>query len=167
MRYFSPMDEWTLRDATLDDEGALLSLHRALHVEHRDAIAPEAERSLHEGEAFERALSEDLHAMLREPSHHVLVGEARGDLLGYVTGQSIGTEARGAEARGVVGDWYVVPRHRSRGLGRALMEAMATRLARDGCRLLESSTLPANDRARRLHRLLGFEEAQIRYRKRL
>ncbi|MFW6051257.1 MAG: N-acetyltransferase family protein [Myxococcota bacterium] len=154
-----------IRVAGWHDEGALLALHRDLHVRHRDAVVPPGQRELHAFRGFEDLLAQDLRAMLDAPAVHLLVAEEGGRIIGYATGKRVVERHRARSPKGVVGDWYVVPEARGRGVGRALLRALIERFRAEGCRMVESSTLPGNLKGRRLHELLGFHEVEVRYRK--
>lgn len=77
-----------------------------------------------------------LEVTLREP-----LGDSALPLVGYIEG------------------WYVAPKLRRRGVGRALMIAAQRWTARQGITDLSSCTEIGNLRSIRVHRKLGFEES--------
>ena len=62
---------------------------------------------------------------------------------------------------GYLEGWYVEPAHRRRGVGRALVAAFEDWARAQGCRELASDTEHDNERSRRAHLALGFEEAGL------
>lgn len=92
-------------------------------------------------------------AIVEVPIFDPLVAEVAGEVVGTGLGTRFG-------AVGWVGLIYVVPGHRSRGLGSALAAAASDRLDRAGCRSL---VLVATDAARPIYERLGFA-ATARYR---
>jgi L-amino acid N-acyltransferase YncA len=156
-----------VRPARDGDRAALIELHRALHVTLRGELVPATLAPLHAYRDFDRLLAEDLAFMLGRSDHQVLVATEAGQVVGYASGRMLEEPRRVLTPKGVVGDWYVRPEVRGRGLGRMLMDNLLAWFRTKGCRVVESSTLPGNHRARRLHEHLGFDEVEVRYRARL
>jgi aminoglycoside 3-N-acetyltransferase I len=157
-----------IRRASRDDRPALLALHRALNVDERKAVTPEAERPLSAYRRFDEVVTQDMLAMLASPQHHVLVAtQAGGAVIGYVTGRIASQPDRILDPKGIVGDWYVMPGARGEGTGHRLLQALLAWFRQEGCQMVESATLPNNARARALHERLGFREVEVRYRMRL
>lgn len=76
---------------------------------------------------------------------------------------SVRPYAEGCATRdvGYLEGWYVVPEHRGRGVGRALVRA-AEQWARDrGCTELASDAEPENAASKRAHAACGFEEVAL------
>jgi ribosomal protein S18 acetylase RimI-like enzyme len=61
----------------------------------------------------------------------------------------------------LVGDLSVLPSHRGRGIGKALLDASERHAAQSGARWLRISTLASNEAARRLYAACGFEDYEI------
>jgi len=59
---------------------------------------------------------------------------------------------------------YVMPEERDRGVGSALLGAAETWARERGCRAIAADASVGNDRARALHRHLGYEEGEVRVR---
>lgn len=60
-----------------------------------------------------------------------------------------------------VESWFVAPDARRRGVGRALIEAACAWGRERGCREIGSDTQADNERSRRAHLALGFEDAGL------
>lgn len=161
------MEEPSIRAAVRADAARLMELHRALHIEHRSLVVPPELRPLHAFRDFDELLELDMQAMLQDPATEIFVAETNDGLAGYATGRVVAERQRVLSPKGVVEDWYVTPAMRSRGLGRALLEALERRFRQRGCRMVESSTLAGNVRSRELHERMGFQEVEVRYRKKI
>ena len=156
-----------VREADDSDRQALISLHRSLYQGHRDEVVAEQDRPLIEYRDYDRLLSDDLQALLKDPSTHVLLAESEGVAVGYITGRVTAEPRRVLPRRGVVEDWYVAPDSRGNGLGASLLRELEARFAAAGCDVIESATWATNEGARRAHDALGFREIRIMYRKRI
>lgn len=168
MRYNSTVLSTEIRRATFDDYARLLELHRALHVHVRAELVPAARHPLYAYRSFDRILAEDLRGMLDSRDQRVWVAaRADGSLVGYVTGRIVAEPQRVLTPKGLVGDWYVSPDARHEGIGTKLLHGLIQWFREEGCEVVESTTLPDNQQARRLHGHLGFHEVEIRYRMRL
>ncbi|HJL02767.1 MAG TPA: GNAT family N-acetyltransferase [Polyangiaceae bacterium LLY-WYZ-15_(1-7)] len=154
-----------LRQAQLSDRDRIVFFHRALYLEHRGEIMPPELGPLYAYRGFEEVLRDDVDAMLRNPATHLLVAEDEGgEPLGYVSGYIANDPRRLLSRKGVMGDWYVVPGSRGRGVGRRLFEALLGIFREAGCSQVETSTWPFNTATRRVMEELGFREIQITYR---
>ncbi|MGB3051467.1 MAG: GNAT family N-acetyltransferase [Polyangiales bacterium] len=156
-----------VREADDSDRPVLMSFHRNLYQGHRDEVVAEQDRPLVEYRDYERILSEDLQALLNDPSSHVLVAESQGVAVGYITGRVSVEPRRALPRRGVIEDWYVVPESRGTGVGASLLRELESRFAAAGCEVIESATWSANEGARHAHDALGFREIRVMYRKRI
>lgn len=128
---------------------------------------PDGQEALHAYRDFTEVLREDVAAMLQDSSCLLLLAERDDEPLGYITGRVEDTPRRVLERKGVLQDWYVLEGARRHGVGRALFDELVAHFEREGCELIESATWPFNPVARAAHEGLGFDEVEIRYRKRL
>jgi len=156
-----------IRDAESSDRDLLIGLHKSLYQQHRDLVVPERDLPLIEYRDYERILRDDVTALLAGGSTHVLIAEARGTAVGYITGRVTVEPRRLLPRRGIVEDWYVVPESRGSGVGALLLHELEKRFVSAGCQLVESATWSGNEGARRAHDALGFSEIRVIYRKRL
>jgi len=156
-----------VREARESDHGVLMSFHRSLYKAHRDQVVAREDLPLIEYHDYERILSDDLRALLRDQSSHVLVAESGDTAVGYITGRVKVEPGRVLPRRGVVEDWYVAPESRGTGLGALLLRELEERFRDAGCDLMESATWSGNEGARRAHDALGFREIRVMYRKRI
>jgi len=156
-----------VREADDSDRDVLMGFHRSLYQGHRDEVVPKNDLTLIEYRDYERILRDDLDALLRDRSSHVLVAESQGVAVGYITGRVTMEPRRVLPRRGVVEDWYVMPASRASGVGAVLLRELEERFAAAGCELIESATWSGNEGARRAHDALGFREIRVMYRKRI
>ena len=159
--------EIEVREAMPADRSVLLGFHRGLYQTHRDQVVAPEILPLIEYENYPQVLENDIDALLRDKDSCVLIAEANGVRIGYVSGRIQVEPQRTLPKRGVVEDWYVEPLHRSRGVGTRLLDALEARFRSAGCQVVESATWSSNDRARSAHTGRGFHEVRIMYRKRL
>ncbi len=83
------------------------------------------------------------------------VAEAKPQLLGY----AVGVQVLSLEHQGLIGEideFFVLPEVRSRGIGTALLAALETALAGNGCVRLELQLGVANHQARAFYQRQGF-----------
>ena len=156
-----------VREADDSDRDVLMGFHQSLYQDHRDEVVAKNDLPLIEYRDYERILRDDLDALLRDRSSHVLVAESQGVAVGYITGRVTMEPRRVLPRRGVVEDWYVVPESRDSGVGAVLLRELEERFAAAGCELIESATWSGNEGARRAHDALGFREIRVMYRKRI
>ena len=154
-----------IRRATRADREVVYAFHRALYVEHRQQVLEPSLQLLYAYRDFDALLGSDVDSLLQGARSSVWLAEESDQVLGYVTGRIEFERERVLPCRGVVEDWYVLQSARGRGVGRLLLEHLLQFFADSGCDLAESSTLPANAPARRLHEALGFRETEIKYRR--
>jgi GNAT superfamily N-acetyltransferase len=132
-----------VRDAVPDDVGQLVDLVRQLARYERSEDAAQATE-----EDFRRALFGP------RPQVFALVADVAGTVIGiavYFVSFSTWTGRHGLYLE----DLFVVPEHRSRGVGRALLGALATRAVDQGCARLEWAVLDWNQPAIDFYRSLG------------
>lgn len=130
----------TIRPARPDDAPTLLALVRALAAYERapDAVvATEAD--------FERGLGTEMDA---------LVAEEEGAALGFALFFPTWSTWRGRPGIHLE-DLFVVPEARGRGVGAALLSAVAAEAVRRGCARLEWQVLDWNEPALAFYRSLG------------
>lgn len=154
-----------VREAESRDRDLLWGFHRSLYQDHRDRVVPESDRPLIEYRDYERILREDIEGQLSDARSHVLIAEARGVPVGYITGRVSVEPRRLLPRRGIVEDWYVIPESRGAGVGTVLLRELEKRFTDAGCELIESATWSGNEGARRAHDALGFREIRVIYRK--
>ncbi len=132
-----------VREAVPDDVGRLVDLVRQLARYERSEEAAQATE-----EDFRRALFGP------SPQVFALVADMAGDLIGlavYFVSFSTWTGRHGLYLE----DLFVVPEHRSRGVGRALLGVLAARAVDRGCARLEWAVLDWNQPAIDFYRSLG------------
>jgi len=172
-----PPGEASIRRATRADRPALVAFHLALYVDHQRRVVPDRAQPLLAYRDWPSTLRGDVDALLADPGAIVLVAEtARADrdddpsreVIGYITGHvEEGDPRRVLVRKGVVGDWWVEPSHRQRGVGGRLLDALFDAFRARDCELVESQTWPGNGSARRAHEAAGFDEVKVVYRRRL
>ena len=102
----------------------------------------------------------------------ILVAEAdAGDLVGFLE-VGLRSHADGCDPRvsvGFVEGWFVLDRHRSKGVGTKLLAAAEDWARGRGCIEMASDTWLDNDESQRAHEALGFEVVDrcVHYRKAL
>jgi GNAT superfamily N-acetyltransferase len=156
-----------VRAASDRDRDALLRFHKCLYEDHRDRVVEPDDLPLVEYRNYDRILRDDLDALLRDRNAHVLIAEADGEPVGYITGRVSVESQRVLPRRGIVEDWYVDESARGHKVGQRLLEELERRFAEAGCQMVESATWSGNTRARDAHESLGFREIRVIYRKRI
>nr|MBS0021933.1 GNAT family N-acetyltransferase [Gammaproteobacteria bacterium] len=101
----------------------------------------------------------------------LIVAEVQKTLAGFVE-VGLRSHADGCDPIrpvGFVEGWYVLARHRSKGMGRALIVAAENWSREQGCSELASDTWLNNEASQRAHEALGFEVVDrcVNYRKAL
>lgn len=132
-----------VRDAVPDDVGQVVDLVRQLARYERSEDAVQATEA-----DFQSAL------FCTSPQVFALVAEAEGKVIGiavYFVSFSTWTGRHGLYLE----DLFVVPGHRSRGVGRALLGSLAARALDRGCARLEWAVLDWNQPAIDFYRSLG------------
>jgi GNAT superfamily N-acetyltransferase len=159
--------EVTLRRATRKDKPTILSFHHALYVEFRDQIAAPDVIPLFAYKDMAATLQDDVEGLLSARSAAVFLAEENERPLGYVSGHIEFDARRVLCRRGVVEDWFVLPEARGRGIGPTLLDTLIAWFRADGCELVESGTWAFNEKARRAHARAGFQEIEIKLRRKL
>ena len=132
-----------VRDAVPDDVGQVVDLVRQLARYERSEDAVQATE-----EDLRRAL------FCTSPQVFALVAEAEGKVIGiavYFVSFATWTGRHGLYLE----DLFVVPEHRSRGVGRALLGSLAARALDRGCARVEWAVLDWNQPAIDFYRSLG------------
>jgi ribosomal protein S18 acetylase RimI-like enzyme len=103
-----------------------------------------------------------LGSQLGKPDIVILVAVRDGELLGYTYAGVEGTDYMSLRGpAGVLYDIIVDPDHRSRGVGRALLEATIAELEARGAPQVVLSTAERNETAQRLFARAGFRRTMI------
>jgi len=144
-----------------------MRFHHELYVRHRDHITRPEVLPLFAYKDLESTLSDDVDGLLRTHDATVLLAERAGAAVGYVTGHVENDPRRVLTRKGVIEDWFVLPAERGQGTGKLLLEALVERFRSAGCHVVESGTWAFNEGARKAHLALGFNEIEIKFRKRL
>jgi ribosomal protein S18 acetylase RimI-like enzyme len=148
-----------IRDAEPGDLPALARLGAKLAREHH---AMDRERFFLPEEPLEEGYAWWLGKELRNPRAVVLAAERRGRIVGYAYGRIEPRDWNTLRDRCGVGvDLWVEPRSRGGGLGSALLEALARRLAERGAPRVVIDVASRNAGAARLFRALGFRETMV------
>lgn len=136
---------WSLRAAVVDDAPALLHLIRALaayeHLEDEVVATDEGLRTALSGPA---------------PAVEALLAGAAGESVGFALFFPHFSTFRAAAGL-YLEDLFVQPAWRGRGMGRALLAAVAARAVERGCPRLEWVVLDWNRPAREFYRRLGAQ----------
>jgi len=103
-----------------------------------------------------------LGTQLDESNVIVLVAEQDGEVLGYTYAGVEGTDYMSLRGpAGVLYDIVVDPAHRTRGVGRTLLDATLAALAARGAPRVVLSTAERNDGAQRLFERAGFRRTMV------
>lgn len=149
-------ETWQVRRATRADVGAWAGLPAAL--------CPEDDAAAHAAE---------IHEALAQPQGAVafLAIGADGRARGFAEAALRRDYVKGTESSpvGFLEGWYVVPKARGNGAGRALIAAVEQWTREQDCSELASDALLDNEPSRRAHAGRGFEETErvVNFRERL
>jgi ribosomal protein S18 acetylase RimI-like enzyme len=150
---------YTVRPGKKEDAAAAARLWVMSAEEHAlyDPVyrpAPGAERTMRR---FLADLSGSSHSCL-------FVAEARGEagIVGFLSGElREGSPAFNQKTWAAVEDVYVLPEHRSRGMGRTLFEACSDWAKKKGAAGISLQVAAGNARARKFYEALGFREVSV------
>ncbi|MFT3923154.1 MAG: GNAT family N-acetyltransferase [Myxococcales bacterium] len=157
----------SIRQATRADRATVMRFHRELYVRYRDEITRPEVLPLFAYKDLDGTLSDDVDGLLRTQDATVLLAERDTTPVGYVTGHVESDPRRVLPRKGVIEDWYVLPAERGQGTGKLLLESLIERFRGAGCHVVESGTWAFNEGARKAHLALGFNEIEVKFRKRL
>lgn len=93
---------------------------------------------------------------LAEPTHHLLMAQEGGEAVGFVSGVETTHPDKGTEM--FLYELSVAENARRRGVGRALVEALAALARERGCYGMWAATEPGNQAARRTYARAGARE---------
>jgi GNAT superfamily N-acetyltransferase len=139
---------WTIRAATADDAESIVALVHRFNLEDGNppgATTAEAFRSLGFG---------------TPPRFHTVLAEDEEQVLGYALYFPSYDTDYGAKGF-YLQDLYVLPEARRRGIGRALMTAVARACRADGGRYLFWNALERNRAGRAFYRQIGAREEPV------
>jgi len=148
-----------IRDATRDDVPALARLGAKLAREHH---AMDPARFFVPEEPIEDGYAWWLGKERVSPRAVVLAAARRGRIVGYAYGRIEPRDWNTLRDRCGVGvDLWVEPRARRSGIGAALVEALAARLAERGAPRVVLNVASRNARASRMFAAMGFRETMV------
>lgn len=132
-----------IRRATAEDVPAILRMMEIFNGEELIAFTPEK-------------LEHGLGALLAHPEFgFVLIGEIGGIPAGYAL-LAFGFDIEYGGRDAFLNELFVVPRHRSRGVGNELLRAATASARAEGCHAVHLIVRPENPGAQRLYRRDGF-----------
>lgn len=99
-------------------------------------------------------------ALIRDPSHHVLVARTGTSVAGFIN-FTIRRTISHARPSGLVDELIVSKKYQGRGIGARLISAAKRKCRELGCEELEVSTERANSAAREFYRKCGFDEDSV------
>ena len=153
----------TVRPGRRDDAAAAARLWIRSAEEHASSYdsvydtSPEAEKVMRR---FLADLSRSSHSCLFVAE--LADGAEGGGIAGFLSGElREGSPAFSPKTWAAVEDIYVVPEHRSRGLGRALVDACQEWARDKGADGISLHVAAANGRARKFYYTLGFREVSV------
>lgn len=112
-----------------------------------------------DGHPLSDAARRDLIPGLRQhPTTHVFLAYADGEAVGIAI-CFLGFSTFAARRLLYIMDYFVQPAHRGRGIGKRLMDTIATRARELGCCRLTLEVQENNHHARRIYAAAGFEQA--------
>lgn len=137
-------DDIHIRAATAEDTGVILRLIRALAEYERMAAQVTATEALLREWLFEKQAAE------------VLIAESGGEAVGFAL-YFFNFSTFLGKAGIYLEDLYVLPGYRGRGIGKRLLQTLASKAVEHGCGRLEWSCLNWNEPSIRFYRSLGAE----------
>jgi len=153
---------YTIRPAGLSDLPRLAELWKGLVTDPSasDLSIPPSEENVAAWTAFAAEV------IKRDPSQVLVAVSEEGEVVGYIL--YVKRPASAIKRRpmcAVIYDLYVVPEHRRRGVGSALLERALSIMREGGMECVELSVWVGNEEARRLYRKFGFEEYIVQMRR--
>lgn len=106
----------------------------------------------------EQARRDLIPGLRQHPTTHVFLAHADGDAVGLAI-CFLGFSTFAARRLLYVMDFFVQPTHRGRGIGKRLMDTIASRASELGCCRLTLEVQENNNHARRIYATAGFEQA--------
>ena len=116
--------------------------------------------------ADSEAISRRLTILERSAADRLFVAEVDGEVVG-LAGLHVSPSVEYDESAGKVSAIVVDQRHRGRGVGQALIDAVEAEARARGCVLLFLTTAHRREDAHEFYRRIGFEETGLRFAKRL
>ncbi|MGQ9888544.1 MAG: GNAT family N-acetyltransferase [Aggregatilineales bacterium] len=151
-----------IRPATVSDVPAISRLWEKL-VAYHQALGPDMPAAAPDGAArYGRSLAD----RLDDKHTRVLVAEVDGQLVGYVLGVVVDLMPEMFEhhAGGFLADIFVEESYRGRGLGRALVRALADWFRHNGLRYFEWHVVSSNKSALAFWEAMGGHSFMVRMR---
>ncbi|QIN79500.1 GNAT family N-acetyltransferase [Rubrobacter marinus] len=148
---------YAIRAGRRDDAAAAAALWMRSAEEHTAyddvyATSPDAEKIMRR---FLADLSSSAHSCL-------FVAESDGEVVGFLSGEiREGSPAFSPKTWAAVEDIYVTQEHRSRGVGRSLLDACAGWARDKGADGVSLQVAAGNERARKFYDELGFREVSV------
>lgn len=105
-------------------------------------------------------LAENCQALLADKSHHLLVAEDQGKVVGFINFCTRRTCLHLAQSA-LIDELVVSANYREQGLGRRLLLAVIEKCKQLGCCEVEVSTETTNTTARKFYSQLGFKEIGV------
>ena len=122
-------------------------------------LADEIERVMAAAELFDRTPSEAWASrFLRLENHHLLIASVGGVSVGFVTGMELTHPDKGTEM--LLYELGVAENHRQRGIGRALVEALADLARHRECRGMWVPIDAGDAPAEKTYRSAGAQESE-------
>jgi len=105
--------------------------------------------------------TETVEEWLTDKKHYMFVSEERKHLLGYICGHVQNRAPRVLDKEGYIDDWFVRKNWRSKGLGRALFDALVKEFKKEHCNRLGLLTKVGNKHAIDFYHKLGFIDESL------
>ena len=150
-------EDFTIRPGRRDDAAAAARLWMQSAEEHA-AYDPVYDTSPGAENTVRRLLSE----MARSSNSFLFVAVSRGGIVGFISGElREGSPTFRSKTWASVDDVFVLPDHRSFGVGRALVATVSAWAGDKGASGVSLQVAAANGRARKFYDELGFREISV------